>query len=224
MAGDDWFRNRDWDSDTEAAFRARLARARSGRPQYLHVQAACLADCHPHAALALIDEYFGTGDEFDVSQALGTRAAAYRALGKIDDAVAAYKQALEWEGAHPHVITTARIDLPKLVAEQRLAREYAYVLDILLTRFGPPDHQLPDQRYLWNGCHALIASDMGHAAEAREFAERALRAAAKTEGPFRKHRAVGVVRGTADDFGERIIRIARPSGWRGLFRRPRRPT
>ena len=218
MGRDDWYRNTEWNPDTEAAFRAKLSRSRSGRPQYLRIQAGYLAERYPLAALSLVDEYFETGDGFDVPTAFCVRAEACCALGRIDDAVAAYKRALAWEEAHPHHISTARIDLPRLVAERCLSSEYAYALDILATRFKPMDHQFPSTRYLWNGSNALILSELGRAAEAQELAELALRAAALTESPFRYHRTVGVVRDTSDEFGLRLKRIARPSKLRSLLR------
>ena len=218
MGRDDWYRSTHWDSETEAAFRAKLARSRTSRPQYLRIQASYLAGNFPKAALRLIDEYFETGDEFDVPNALCARAEASLALGERGEAVSAYKQALEWEEAHPRHISTARVDLPKLVALDRLANEYDYALDILTTRFTPMDHQFPSTRYTWNGSCALIMHEQGQLVEARELAERALRAAMETESPFRYHRTVGVVRGTSDDFGQRIKRIAQPPKVRSLLR------
>jgi len=218
VSREDWYRNKDWNPEIESAFRSKLSRSRSSRPQYLRIQASCLAYSHPQAALTLIDEYFETGDKFDVPNAYCAMAGALLALGRVGDAVDAYKRALDWEEIHPRHLSTARIDLPKLIADCRLANEYGYALDILVTRAQPLDHQFPDTRYLWNGSNALIADELGRIAEAKEFAERALRAAAETQSPFRYHRTVGVVRDTTDEFGQRIKRIARPSRLRTLFR------
>lgn len=218
MGRDDWYRNTHWDAETEAAFRTKLARSRTSRAQYLRIQASYLTGNYPEKALQLIDEYFDIGDSFEVPMALCARAEAKLALGKADEAVAAYKQALDWEEANPHHISTARIDLPMLVATDRISNEYDYALDILATRFKPMDHQFPSTRYMWNGSCALISHEQGQTTEAREFAERALRAATETESPFRYHRTVGVVRDTSDDFGRRIKRIAQPSKVRSIFR------
>ena len=218
MGREDWYRNKSWDDATEAAFRTKLARSRTSRPQYLRIQASYLTEASPSTALQLIEEYFDTGDESDVSNALCARAEAYLTLGRRAEAVAAYKQALQWEEAHPRRILTARTDLPKLVAQDRISEEYDYALDILATRFSPMDHQFPSTRYLWNGSCALIVYEQGRVVEAREFAERALRAAMETESPFRYHRTVGVVRDTSDDFGRRIKRIAQPSRVRSFLR------
>ncbi len=218
MGRDDWYRNKDWSAATESAFRQKLARGRSGRPQYLLIQAGYLADDYPSAALALIEEYFATGDEFHMSMAFCTQAEAYQSLQRIDEAIEAYKQALRWEDAHPRMISPARTYYPKLVAEHRLTDEYDYALDTSTNRFEPSDHAFPIERYHWNGSNALIASELGHAAEAQEFAERALRAAAELESPFRFHKHVGLVRSTDDEFGRRIKRLARPSMLRSLMR------
>ena len=218
MGREDWYRNKDWSGATEAAFRARLSRSRSARPQYLRIQANYLADRYPLAALGLIDEYFETGDEWEVPNAHCVRAQACLALGKADEAVAAYKRALAWEDARPRHISNARLDFPQLVASARIASEYDYALEILESRFQAFDHEFPFTRYVWSGSCALIAHETGRAAEAREHAERALRAAAETESPFRYHRNVGLVENSSDDFGRRIRRIAQPSRLRSLLR------
>ncbi|WP_182913968.1 hypothetical protein [Sphingobium terrigena] len=218
MARTDWFRNTVWNADIEAAYREKLARSRSSRPQYLTIQAGYLTKKYPNVALSLIDEYFDTHDDFHIASALCIRAVSYITLGQISEAVITYKQALDWELSHPGRTTTAGIDLAKLVVNQRLSNEYDYVLEILTTRFKPSDLQFPSLRYRWNGCNALIANDLGHTAEAIEFAERALQAAAQTESPYRYHRDVGVVRDASDEFARRLKRIARPSKLRSLFR------
>lgn len=218
MGREYWYRNTEWSAEIEMAFRAKISRSRGMRPQYLRIQAGQLAGKYPEVSLGLIDDYFDTGDEFDVPNAYCVRAEAYLALGRQSVAVSAYKQALAWEVSHPGNISTARIDLPKIVAGNRLFNEYDYVLDILKSRFTELDHQFPSTRYLWNGCCAQIMFDLGQRAEAREFADRALRAAAVTESPFRYHRNVGVVRDTSDEFGRRIKEIAQPSKVRAMFR------
>lgn len=218
MGREDWYRNVVWDPATETKFREKLSRSRSGRPQYLEIQAGCLVDRYPDAALSLIDEYFETGDDFVVPAAFGIQAKAYVALGKIDEAVTAYKRALEWEASHPGLITTARLDLPTLIARYRLVAEYDYALELLTTQFRESDHAFPHTRYYWNGANALIANDRGLMVEAQEFAERALRAAAATESPFQRHRTIGLVKDASDEFCRRLKRIARASKLRSILR------
>jgi tetratricopeptide (TPR) repeat protein len=218
MGREEWYRNTEWDEGIESAYRAKLSRARGMRPQYLQIQAAQLAKKYPGVALGLIDEYFQTQDDFVVPSAYCARAEAYMSLGLINEAVTAYQSALEWENGHPNFITNARINLPILIVENRLEAEYDNALCVLTDRFKASDHSWPSMRYYWNGCCALITYERGQKSEAREFAERALRAAAETESPFRYHRSMGLVTNAADDFGQRLKRIARPSILRSLFR------
>lgn len=218
MGNRDWFRHETWTDEIEAEFRAKLARARTQGPQYLKIQAGLLANRHPQIALRLIDEYFDTDDKFFIADAHCIRAEAFVSIGKIDEALAAYKDALEWEEAHPNYISAARMQFPKLVAEARRRDLYALALNVLTERFRIDEHRFHDLRYFWNGANAVIASDLGRMAEAREFAERALRASNETRPPFPRHPTIGLVKQTDDDFGQRIKRIARPSRLRSLFR------
>jgi tetratricopeptide (TPR) repeat protein len=217
MARDDWFRNKQWNDGIESLFRAKLSRSRSSRAQYIYIQASYLSERYPEVALGLVEEYFGTGDDFNNAPAFCVQAAAYRAMDKIDDAVAAYRKALDWEEAHRGVISWAKIAFPKLIVETRLVEKYQDALEVLTTRFSESDHLFPITRYEWNGCCALISHENGEFPEALEFAERALRAAAEVESPFRYHRTVGLVNDTSDDFGRRIRQIVKPSSVRKLF-------
>lgn len=218
MGKEDWYRNTEWDDSIESAYRTKLSRSRGMRPQYLQIQASQLAKKYPVVALGLIDEYFHTYEDFVVPSAYCTRAEACVSLGMIDEAVSAYKSALEWEKFHPNFITNARIDFPILIVEKKLEAEYDNALNVLTERFKPSDHSWPSMRYYWNGCCSLITYERGQNSKAREFAERALRAATETESPFRYHRSMGLVKDTADEFGQRLKLIARPSILRSLFR------
>lgn len=153
-----------------------------------------------------------------MSDALSTQARTHCALDKISEAISSYKLALDWEQDNRGIITNARLDLPKLVTTNGIESEYDYALKVLTERFTASDHAFPITRYTWNGSCAIIASARGEAVEAREFAERALRAAAETESPFRYHRRIGIVGDATDQFARKIKSIARPSMVRSLFR------
>ena len=218
MARNDWYRNEEWNSEIDATFHEKLVRSRSMRPQYLVIQAGMIARKYPEAALSLIVEYFERFEDFNVPNAYCVRAKALTANGHVAEAVAAYKSALEWEIEHPNFISTARWDYPEFVASQRIASEYAEAIEVLSRRFKANDHAFPRHRYVWNGSMALILDDSGDKLEAKEFAQRALRAAAETQSPFRYHRTLGLVSSTSDEFGIRLMRIAEPSVIRRLIR------
>lgn len=211
----DWYRNTEWNHEIAATFHAKLARARSQKPQYLCIQAGCLAKRHPDAALGLIDQYLDTDDTFHLATARDVQGQAYLALDQLDPAVSAFKQALLREEEFPNVTSNTRLDFPRLVALRRIREEYDYALDILNSRFKPQELAMPVNRYIDQGVRALIAHDLGDRDRAREFACAALDAASDRTSVFAKHPGIGLVESTNTDFGRRIKRIAK----RGLIER-----
>src|ERR1700730_18651495 len=132
MAGDDWFRNTDWNRDIERAFFAKLGRASAGnKAQYLRIQAGTLPNTHPETALHLLDQCFTLGDISQLAAAHVDRATALLALGNAEDAIAAYEAALSTEERHPNVRTRAHLDLPFLIAVRQHKTHYERALRIL---------------------------------------------------------------------------------------------
>ena len=206
MSRRDWFRNTQWSAEIEAEFDRRLARARrTGRPQYLVLQAGYLAATHPAAALQLLERYFAEADDLYVTVAFQTRGHAFSALSQLDDAVAAYRAALAREQLLPHVKTDAHLDLAKLVAVHRLRDHYSFVLEALDQREA--ESIFPRQRYGLHGARALIFDDLGQLAKARAEATLAETAATERHSGLSRHPTVGLVENMADAFGERLAAI-----------------
>ena len=205
MGREDWYRNVAWDAEIEAAFVAKLRRARD-KSQYLRIQACVLARREPEVALRLLDQYFALGDHFDHAQAYLDRATAHLAVGDIEAAMQSFESALTREQAYPHLLTQAYLDFPCLIAAQQLTDRYAQALDVLGAGEGRP--VFPRDRYLWNSARALIFYDLGKVSEARTHAQSALAAASETQSGFRYHRQIGLVQTTADEFGDRLNAIA----------------
>ncbi len=190
MARGDWFRQTDWNEEIEAAFFAKLRRARE-KQQYLRIQASTIAGRKPEVALRLLDEYFALGDHFDQAQAHADRASAYLALRDTKHAIAALEAALGREEQYPRLQTYAHLDLPFLIASQRIESRYEQALE-LLERYRarltfPVDH------FRWHAAYALILSAQAQTSSAREHARLALAAAAKDHSGFRYHPSVGLV-------------------------------
>ena len=72
----EWFRNTTWNESIQAAFDAKLRRARR-KGQYLRIQACTLARSHPEIALELLERYLALPDDFDRAQAYVDRAMAF---------------------------------------------------------------------------------------------------------------------------------------------------
>jgi len=202
----DWYRNESWSAEIEAAFAARLRRARD-KAQYLRIQASYLTQSHPTAALDLLDRYFRLGPHFDTAQAHVDCAAAHLALGNVDGAVASYEAALEREQIFPQSKTNAYLAYAVLVATRKLSDLYARVLDILDA--GQDRLTFPKDRYLAYGARALIWHAQARTADAAASARQALAAAAETQSGFRYHPQVGLVERTDDVFGRHLEAIAR---------------
>lgn len=186
----DWFRNTTWDEATERAFDEKLCRARR-KEQYLRIQGNTLARSHPEVALKLLDRYFELHDDFDHAQAYVDRATALLALGRIEEAIAAYEAALARESVFPNLRTQAYLDLPYLVASHGVWEQYKRAKELLdLHQFRlmfPVDH------FRWHAANALIAAAAGEAETASTHAKHALGAASRDHSGFRYHPSVGLV-------------------------------
>jgi tetratricopeptide (TPR) repeat protein len=205
VAGDDWFRNTTWNAEIEATFQQRLRRARD-KSQYLRIQATCLAESNPKAALDLLDQYFTLGVQVDTAQAYVDRAKALRALGNVRGALSSYEAALDRECQLPSYKTQAYLDYACLVVECSMVSLYGRALEILEVHRDRP--RFPIERYRAFGARALILSHLGREREARAAAESATTAAQETQSGFRYHQKLGLVQGPNDDFAKRVAALA----------------
>jgi tetratricopeptide (TPR) repeat protein len=201
----DWCRNTEWNADIEAAFFAKLRRARD-KKQYLRIQACTIAKRQPQVALRLLDEYFALGEHFDHAQAHVDRASAQLALGETEKAIQSYEAALAFEASKPNVLTQAYIDLPFLIASQSITARYEQALDLL--QHHKSRLTFPVEVFRWNAAYALIASEVDLPDVAQSNAQSALDAAGKEHSGFRFHPTVGLVTHEYDDLCRKLSAIA----------------
>ncbi len=190
MSRDDWFRHTTWNEEVAAKFEAKLKRARR-KDQYIRIQACTLARTHPEVALQLLERYFAEVDRFGDAQAHVDRATAFVALGRLEEAVNAYEEALRIEAKVPNLLTSAGFELPYLVALNSLTQHYDRALKIL--KESQSRITFPIEKFQWNAANALIAGLQKRAAEASAFARQALDAASKDSSGFRYHAKLGLV-------------------------------
>jgi tetratricopeptide (TPR) repeat protein len=189
MARDDWYRNTDWNDAIASAFFEKLKRARD-KSQYLRIQACTLAMAHPEVALELLDSYFALGDNFDMAQAYVDRATACLALGDLDSAISAYEMAVERERVFPALRTGASLDLPYLIAVNRIYDRYEQALSMLGST--PDGLMFPVDRFKHHAARAMILRSQDRVAAAAE-AHLALESAALDQSGFRYHPKLGLV-------------------------------
>jgi tetratricopeptide (TPR) repeat protein len=205
MSGDDWFRHSDWSPEIEAAFFAKLARARD-KAQYLRIQAGTLAQSHPRVTLDLLRRYFELGEDFDIAQAWCDKAAAQIALGDIAGAIESYEAGLKREETYPNLQTHAFLLLPLLIVRKNLRARYAQAQELL------EKHRnrvlFPVDVFHWNGVLAIVLDESGQREDAADAANAALKAADATRSGFSRHPNVGLVRSTDFDLLKRIKKIA----------------
>jgi tetratricopeptide (TPR) repeat protein len=209
----DWFRNARWNSEIESKFFEKLHRARD-KAQYLKIQAACLAKSHPRVALDLLDKFFALGDSLFIPDAHVAAANAYVVLGRTSEAVDSYHKALERERLHPGYRTTAWSEFVLLVADRRMKAQFDEALRVLAD--NKRDLIFPNLMFAWHAAFALVQSERGEQAVAKEHAFKALEAAKMGHSGFRYHPTVGLVGIEHNGIKRKLRRLTRSILWRSL--------
>ena len=222
MSTKDWFRHITWTDDDQQDFFARLARARKhNRPQYICIQAATLLESrqrgNTQAALSLLDlclaEYAPRDDEIENLQHM--RARCLEALRQTDAAIDAYRAALRARQQAPQVRSQAPIDFAYGIVREQRTELYAEAMKALNEYADPVMLLFPEAQYRYCASCAIIAQEAGETERAREFAEKALEAASKTESGLSYHRNIGVVKSMDRSIERRLKKILKPEplGW-----------
>jgi hypothetical protein len=201
----DWFRNTSWDPEIEDTFFKKLARAKN-KSQYLRVQASILASHCPDVALRLLDQYFASGEHFDMAQAHVDRATAYFCLGQTTSAVLAYEAALAREASHPHSQTQACLELPFLIATERLSQHNDRAMALL--EMHKNRITFPIERFRWNCALALIRSEQGDCRAAQQAARDALVASTEAHSGFPQHPRIGLAVAMDESLRKRLTELA----------------
>lgn len=208
MAAHDWYRNTTWNQCIEDSYFAKLKRARAGHDQYLVIQALHLAENEPAITLKLIDLYFEKRiDKFHDAQAFCARAEAYKRQKKTKLAIQSYKDALAREAEFPSHKTSAYLELPYLVACEKISDEYDFVLSLLEDE--KDNLPFPISQYLWHASKALIDHDQNFEVDAIQHARKAISAAKIKKSTFKYHQEVGLVGKTHNSVFKQLINLVR---------------
>jgi len=197
MGKEDWYRSQTWSEENRVAFYARLKRSRGNfhKAQYLRIQALYLAQAGNHAAaLDLLTELFRDyPDPSQLAEASLQRAGSLLAIGNENEAIDEYRRSIERERANPRYKTTCRLDFAWLIAVRGMSHLYDEAIAVLGELSKPVDLLFPQQRYQYATIHALIAGARGERKAARDFASKALEAAAAQHSGFQYHSQLGLV-------------------------------
>jgi hypothetical protein len=195
MADDDWYRNSEWNEEIAATFEAKLRRARR-KEQYIRIQASYLAKKYPEVALRLLDRFLAMPDQWEQAAAHFARAEAFCSLNRLDDAARAYEDALNRESEFPRLETTAWIELPFMIAVEKMESRYAQALALL------DQHKsrimFAVDGFKWHAAKALILNAKRDRAEAAREASQAREFASRDSSGFRYHPRAGLVEPTYD--------------------------
>lgn len=189
-----WYRNIVWDKPIETEFFARLRRARSGKSQYVVIQAIILADAEQpelaRVALNLIElfvqQYHERGS---ASNAFNAKARALLVLDRFEHACQAFEDALEARRAMPSVVNHAWLEYPLAIAQRRARERYPRATEVL-QEFIAGALLFPIEKFLYFAALALIVADSGD--DASRWAVNALEAAA-APAPLSRHPTAGLV-------------------------------
>ena len=157
----DWYRNTDWNDEIEAAFFAKLERARSQRDQYIVIQAIHLSNSHPEVTLRLVDFYFQTRtDDFHDPRARRAASSAHFALGGFVKALDNYLAILEGGDGERDLHVGSPLVFSFLAARYRSEAHYPPALKLISDLALPDDKQL-EMRFQFFAARALLLSQTG---------------------------------------------------------------
>ena len=208
MSKTDWFRRTTWTDADRESFNARLKRCRSAenKAQYLRIQAVCLAEAGQHAAaIELFDRLLREfPDSMEIALAHAERAGLFAKLGKTDDAIAAYRAALQREPERPNVRTGSWLNFGWFVVTRQLTGLYDEAARVLDEFRDEAAFIFPIGEYRYAAIQALLAAARGDQTQAREYAEQALFESAKTHSGLRYHPTLGLVGSKHSTMDERL--------------------
>ena len=213
MTRDDWCRRTSWSEQDAREFHERNRRSRGddSKAQYLQIQAEALLGTEKQelleSALELaelaINQYPGT---VTYARALDCAGRCCERLGRADEAIKYFLQALERESEFPGVGTNACFHLGRVVVNE--AREDVFdTVRGALDDFGAP--VFPWHAYMMSGVKARILAQRGALEEAALLARAALKAASVSDSGLGWGReSVGLVSDTDSQFHKELLKLA----------------
>ena len=205
----EWYRRSTWSDEDAKEFENKLMRTNTkNRAQYLRIQAYHLVEASLQVpSLQLLDrlliEY---PDDHQIAQAQYQRAEIFLQLNRIEEAIAAYRQAMDAQRKKPNVRTDAYLGFVWFVANTSHTSLFDEALEVL-KEFGG-DEAFPVEQFKYFASLAMIHAAKGNRTIASTHAKRALTAMNAKESKFRYHHNLGLVHDVDSIIVERLKIIA----------------
>ena len=206
----DWYRRQTWTRTDEEEFFAKLGRAKKdGRAQYLKIQAIELVETKDKKLLTvaesllnkMLDEY--PDDKFNKSSALHTLGDIHKLSDNFDKAIDYYKQAIDFETAHPNVRTNSYLDFSELIIKKSKTEQYDYVENLLIKEL--PGQVFPILKYKTYSILSIINDYKGNKEQAMHYADLADKNANEETSGLRNNKYLGVVK-ERDNWLDKLVK------------------
>jgi hypothetical protein len=130
------------------------------------------------------------------------RAAIRDSEGRVDEAIADYRNALAQERRFPNARTLAWREFALLVVKRRIRELYDEVFAVVSEHAD--EALFPIDRFAIEAVQSLIAADRGDQGSAQGHASAALAIASETHSGFRYHSTLGLVGDSEPDIMQRL--------------------
>jgi tetratricopeptide (TPR) repeat protein len=174
------------------------------RAQYMRIQASHLAESSLYVpALQLLERCLSDfPEDYFIAQVHYQRGDLLVRLGKIEEAINAYRHAMDAQREKPGCHTNAYLDFAWLVATMSQKLLFHEAIENL-EEFGDAE-SFPIQKFKHFGSMAIIHAIWGNTSIAADFARKALGAMNAQESGFRYHKHIGLVRDIEPDIVKRL--------------------
>ncbi|GAB5481339.1 MAG: hypothetical protein Pars92KO_10960 [Parasphingorhabdus sp.] len=202
---DDWFRIPAVSEKEREYFELKLSRSRSGRDQYIDIQAQALAAIDLHKdALDLFDRLIiENPNYFKLAAVYSSKAQSLIALDHQSEAIKAFRKAIRQTLDYPNVRCGTEIKFGLWVIEAKIEHLYGEVRDIVIELYDPAPI-FPIDGFLQEAILAITQSRLGNVKDAEDHARIALDWSNREQSNAAKHRNLGLVKEEHDPLRKQL--------------------
>ncbi len=212
MSQDDWYRKTTWSENDQKEFFERLRRSRStyNKAQYTRIQASYLQSVGTiemiHNSLSLLDMLLQEWpEESELAMTYLQKAECYEKLNKIDFALESYRKCFEAQRDYKNAQTMAHLNFSVFVVEHELEELFLEANNIL-DEFSE-ELLFPIDIFIYCASKSVFYYNANELEKSKDFAEKAIEAASKTDSGFTYHKNKGLVKDISPKINEHLSRV-----------------